>query len=227
MCALLLASGGVIYRYASRKAEPGGSEPSGYGKVPDQFRVQPEPVRLPATEDVPRDRLLISTASLPAAAPPAAEQVRRQVADTADDFIKLAQKYRNRPVAKQFWAEISADPVFQKALQTPDNAGAMLLLAQSQASRNAATVVKKYMGNPDFIRLVQDITRDPDFARAMGRLGPMVGGALSGIPASPYGPVPPGVSAAIQSAVGTLRVDPAELGSNSRPQSARGAPTGE
>ena len=135
---------------------------------------------------------------------------RQTMTEASGDILHVLDKYKNRPVAQQFWGDVMAQPEFKAIQSSGTGPDPMAMMAKMQSSPALAGVMTKYMKNPDFVQLVKDVSADPDFKNAITKVNSASGfnqGTLPGVlpPAQQVAaPVP-------QFADGTMQVNMNEL----------------
>lgn len=96
----------------------------------------------------------------------------------ADAGVKLMKKYAERPIIKQFLAELQDDPDFARAKKEIGTENPMALIGAMRKSKTAKAVMMKYAQKPEFMKALMDMSRDPELKQFSG------GGAVS-VPAMP------------------------------------------
>ncbi|MBI4801043.1 MAG: hypothetical protein HY796_00810 [Elusimicrobia bacterium] len=84
-------------------------------------------------------------------------------------MMQLGLKYVNRPIVKDFIAELNKDPEFKKAFDTKaGNPLAMLSALQNQKSMQKLAM--KFALRPDFMPFMQELMNDPQIKPLLSRL---------------------------------------------------------
>jgi len=142
------------------------SAPQRAARVPsaDEAEPQEDRMRVSAGDAMP-------SAPLPGVLPGLSRPVTNE---DADEIMQVFTKYKDRPVALAFWNEISNDPGLKKMLNDKQaKVNPMALFGQMKTLTSLSGVVQKYMKKPEFINLIQDIARDPQFRKVMARVSPI------------------------------------------------------
>jgi hypothetical protein len=92
-------------------------------------------------------------------------------------------KYAQRPVVKEFLAELKNDPDVAAALKDGASGNPMAIFAAAQNSKNLNMLMMKYATRPEFMKTMMEIANDPDLKSMTGALR---GGM--GIPDMPQAP---------------------------------------
>lgn len=107
-----------------------------------------------------------------------------RVAVTAEDAQKVAgafSRYSDRPVVKEFIADMKKDPELAKVLAHNKDANPLSVLASIQKSPRMQALAAKYALRPDFIKLVMEVYSDPALKPMMQHMPgvmPQLPGAL-------------------------------------------------
>jgi hypothetical protein len=117
-------------------------------------------------------------------------------------MFKALGKYSDRPLVKEFFAELKKDPDYNKASEAKKGGNPMAMIAGMQKSAGMRALISKYMRRPEFMTLMAEVTQDPEmrpFLRGMpGGAGAMLGA------------MPPSASAAGRAQLGGESEDDAE-----------------
>jgi hypothetical protein len=101
----------------------------------------------------------------------------------AKKTLDALMKYSDRPLVKEFLADLARDPDYIKAQAAKDKGDPMAMITHMQRSEGMRRLVMKYSHRPEFIPLAQEIMRDPE-------LRPLLG-AVPGGPPPETGPAQP------------------------------------
>jgi hypothetical protein len=118
---------------------------------------------------------------------------------TAEDgqrMMNAFSKYSDRPVVKEFIADMKKDPELAKVLEQNKDANPIAMLATIQNSKKMELLAAKYAMRPDFIKLLMEVSADPAIKPMMNRMP----GGLPQMPAAvpQQAQVPAGPDAAPQ-----------------------------
>jgi hypothetical protein len=83
---------------------------------------------------------------------------------------RVASKYADRPIVKDFMAELRKDPDFVQALRAKDANNPMAMIASIQHMKSMQTLMTKFMMRRDFIPFMAEVMNDPDMKPMLGKL---------------------------------------------------------
>ncbi|MBU2573318.1 MAG: hypothetical protein KKH28_04495 [Elusimicrobia bacterium] len=136
-------------------------------------------------------------------------------------MMQLGLKYANRPIVKDFIAELNKDPEFKKAFDTKTG-NPMAMLSALQNKKSMQKLVMKFALRPDFMPFMKEVMSDPQLKPLLSKLpvGDMGPAArmftnMSGRQAVPAPRTAPSVTAPDrQDADGTddVKLDPSVMG---------------
>lgn len=92
---------------------------------------------------------------------------------TAEDAEKTARvfaRYADRPIVKEFLAELKKDPDFARALKEKDVGNPLAMLASLQKIKGMQGLVLKFAIRKDFLPLMMEFMNDPDMKPLLGKL---------------------------------------------------------
>lgn len=153
--------------------------PGAGGNVPEPVRAvsgAPFPqisglglLSMPADGDMPSGGIAPGTA--------AAEQGKK--------MLQVMSKYSDRPVVKEFLADLEKDPAFARAKKEKEAGNPLAMLASMQKSTGMKDLMLKYSRRSDFMKLMMEVMQDPEMRPFMKGM-PAGGGTLPGVvPAAP------------------------------------------
>lgn len=103
----------------------------------------------------------------------AGEYAQAAAAITADDAEKTARvfaRYADRPIVKDFMAELKKDPDFARALREKDAGNPLSMMASLQNVKGMQGLALKFAMRKDFMPLMMEVMRDPDVKPLLGKL---------------------------------------------------------
>ncbi|MCM2268358.1 MAG: hypothetical protein NDI60_11375 [Elusimicrobiales bacterium] len=125
--------------------------------------------------------LNLISGSLPGGAPAfSAEQGER--------VHNALMKYENRPIVKEFMADLKKNPDMARALEQSKNVNNPLaVLSTIQNAKGMEKLMAKYVYRPEFLSLMMEVMKDPDIKPLMGNMAGALPGGLPGgaMPAQP------------------------------------------
>ncbi|HBA59657.1 MAG TPA: hypothetical protein DCZ92_02300 [Elusimicrobia bacterium] len=101
----------------------------------------------------------------------------------AKRIMAAMTKYSDRPIMRDFLAELDKDPVYAKARAQQKNGNPMAMISAVQKSPAMKGLITKYAKRPDFMPFMMELMRDPE-------LRPFMGGGLGGADVPPSVPSP-------------------------------------
>lgn len=129
----------------------------------------------------------------------AGDYARAASAITPEDGIKTARafaKYADRPLVKDFLAELKKDPDFARALKEKGAGDPLAMIASLQNTKNMHSLALRFAMRKDFVPLMMEVMNDPEMKPLLQKLpmGNMLPGGRAQMmtPASvqPPGPAP-------------------------------------
>ncbi len=123
-----------------------------------------------------------------------------------EKIVSVLAKYSDRPVVKEFLADLKKDPDIARALAQTKGGNPMAVMASVKNSKGINGLMMKYMARPDFLKFMMEAMRDPD-------LKPFMKG-LPGAPVMPQAvPVAavPAEEPAQEEEAGSLTLDPSAM----------------
>lgn len=124
--------------------------------------------------------------------------------------VKIADamtKYADRPIVKEFIADLKKDPELARALAQSKGTNPMAMLASLKGSKGLNAIIAKYSTRPDFLKLMMEVMRDPDMKPVMSRMPPGAGLPGQGIPQTVPVAVEPGEEPAQEEETGSMTLD--------------------
>ena len=99
-------------------------------------------------------------------------------AQQGEKIYAAMAKYENRPVVKEFIADLKKNPDVARAFAEKEKGGnPLVVVASIQRARGMDKIMAKYVTRPDFIKLMMEIMKDP-------AIRPLMKGAPGGLPVS-------------------------------------------
>lgn len=80
----------------------------------------------------------------------------------AEKMARVAAKYADRPIVKDFMAELKKDPKVMKALKEKGAGDPLSLIATLQNSGNMRGLMTKFITRRDFMPFMKEVMSDPD-----------------------------------------------------------------
>ena len=110
----------------------------------------------------------------------AKEYADEPAAITAEDGIaatRVFEKYSDRPIVKDFLAELKKDPDFAKAIKAKDANNPMAMISSIQNAKTLQSVALKFSARKDFMPFMMEVMSDPALKPLisklpMGNMGP-------------------------------------------------------
>lgn len=102
-----------------------------------------------------------------------------------EDGKKIADamaKYADRPIVKEFLADLKKDPDMARALAQSKGTDPMAMIASVKGSKGLNGIIAKYSTRPEFLKLMMEVMRDPDMRPVMSRLPAGAGLPGGGMP---------------------------------------------
>jgi len=175
---LVIAGGGYyIYRKVSTAIAPFQDAFQGFAPVAAGY--QPENRTLPMPQGVYSSTSMpASTLGLFSGGLPGGSAAPGYTADDAEQVYKALNKYADRPIVKEFLADLKKNPDMAAALNTSKGGNPLEVIARIQGARGMNKLVMKYATRPEFMKLMMEVMKDPAMRPVMKN---MPGGM--GIPA--------------------------------------------
>lgn len=107
---------------------------------------------------------------LPRAAP--------EMARNAEKMMKALSRYSDRPLVKEFLAEINSDPGLRKVLQKGASADPLGMISRLQNAVTFTKIIEKYSKRPEFIPLIMEVMLDPEIKPLLQSMGPVLPGGM-------------------------------------------------
>lgn len=106
-----------------------------------------------------------------------------------EDVARVSQtvnKYLERPVMKEFIAELKTDPAIADALAKTKGGNPAALFVTLQNAKGIEKMMAKYVARPDFMKTLLDMSSDPALKGMAGGMG----AAMPGMPQQGQGAMP-------------------------------------
>lgn len=112
---------------------------------------------------MPSSSLGLFSGGLPDSAPAMSEAQAAQIASAIN-------KYAERPIVKEFIADLKKNPDMAKALDLSKGNNPIAMLAAVQNAKGMEPIIAKYAMRPEFMKLVMEMSSDPALQGAMNTL---------------------------------------------------------
>lgn len=183
---LVIAGGGYyIYRKVSTAIAPFQDAFQGFAPVAAGY--QPENRALPLVQGV------YSSTSMPASSLglfegglPGGSQAEAPDPEQAERLLKALNKYADRPIVKEFLADLKKNPEVAAAFSSPKGVNPVAFMAAMQNIRGKGMekVMMKYAARPEFLKLMMEFMNDPELKPLLRNMP-----STPGIPGMPQGTV--------------------------------------
>lgn len=127
-------------------------------------------------------------------------------AEDTGKVLNAMAKYADRPVIKEFLADLKKDPQIARALAANKSGNPMEIFAAIQKAPGASAIVAKYATRPDFLKVMMEAMKDPEMKPIMSRI-PMGGGMPQAVPVA----AGPADEAGQEEEGGSLTLDPSAM----------------
>lgn len=131
------------------------------------------------------------SALLPESSPPGPDsgEVRNseRIAD-GGKIMHALSKYSDRPLVKEFLAELEQDPAYSKFKKANKGANTLDMIARMQKSSGMRNLIVKYSKRPGFMPLMMEVMQDPamkPFMQGVSGGSDEMSGAMPAVPAMP------------------------------------------
>ncbi|MEI7529511.1 MAG: hypothetical protein WCK76_11285 [Elusimicrobiota bacterium] len=138
----------------------------------------------------------------------------------AKKLVRAMSKYADRPIVKDFLAELAKDKDYMRAKAAQKDGNPLVMLANIQKSPGLRELVTSYSKRPDFMPLMMEVMQDPEMRPFMRG---MPGKALPSLPPAPV-PAPAARAqpasrqpAAAPAAEGEMTFDPSAISGSAAP----------
>ncbi|OGS14379.1 MAG: hypothetical protein A2285_09615 [Elusimicrobia bacterium RIFOXYA12_FULL_57_11] len=124
-------------------------------------------------------------------------------AEAGGKITQAMGKYSDRPLVREFLAELQADPDYTKMRASKNGDNPLTMIASIQKSPGMRALLVKYTKRPEFMKLMMEIMKDPD-------MSPLLKGMPAGRGAAPaaISPAPAMVPVRVRPALATENSDP-------------------
>ncbi|MDA8130780.1 MAG: hypothetical protein M0011_04665 [Elusimicrobia bacterium] len=169
---VLLAGGAyIVYTRLSAARE---NVEAAFGSLQQELPVrtfqQPPPVVMPgqgsmpmASSTIPVSSLGLFSGGLPSSGSPLPSLPQAALDPAqAERVAKAMNKYANRPIVKEFIAELKRDPEMAAAFKASDGSNPLEMMAHIQKARSGDRLVMKYLARPEAFSLMMEVMADPD-----------------------------------------------------------------
>lgn len=100
-----------------------------------------------------------------------------------EQAVKAMNKYANRPIVKEFLADLQKDPAMAEAFAASKGGNPFAVLSAAQNSKGMDKLMLKYSTRPEFLGLMMEVMNDPE-------MKPLMQGMPGGMPAAPRAAAP-------------------------------------
>lgn len=188
---LIIAAGGYyIYRKVSTAIAPFQDAFQGFAPVAAGY--QPENRTLPVPQGV------YSSTSMPASSLglfsgglPGGSQGSGFTAQDGEQVFKAMSKYADRPIVKDFMADLRRNPDMAEAFKATKGGNPLDVIAKMQGARGMNKLIMKYASRPEFMKLMMEVMNDPEMRPVMKNM-PGGMGLPAGMPQGTVVSVPAG-----------------------------------
>ena len=97
-------------------------------------------------------------------------QLEASSVEDAGKILGVISKYSDRPIIKEFMADLKKDPQIARALAENKNGNPMGIFAAIQKAPGANAIVAKYATRPDFLKVLMEAMKDPDMKPIMSKI---------------------------------------------------------
>ena len=143
-----------------------------------------------------------------------------------EELLRVFEKYSDRPIVKDFVADLKRDPDYKKALAAGTGNNPAAMMDAFKNTKNIQKLAMKYAVRPDFMPLLTELMNDPQVRPLLAKLPhggmgpaasmftPKSGQQSAAMPqAAPSYPAPDQGSGEIDE---SMRVDPSAMGGTSQ-----------
>lgn len=92
------------------------------------------------------------------------------VQEQAEKILKAMNKYAERPIVKEFIADLKKNPDMAKAISDGQGGNPIAMVRGIQNARGMDKVIAKYAMRPEFMKLMMEVMSDPDMAAVTSSL---------------------------------------------------------
>jgi len=189
---LIIAAGGYyIYRKVATAIAPFQDAFQGFAPVAAGY--QPENRTLPLARSVysstsmPQSSLGLFSGGLPSG-----PEGQAYDAEQGERLLKAMNKYADRPIVKEFLADLKKNPEVAAAFSSPKgvNPAAFMAAMQNVRGKGMEKMMMKYAARPEFLKLMMEFMNDPELKPLLRNM-PM-GPGIPGMPQDTAVSVPTG-----------------------------------
>lgn len=109
-------------------------------------------------------------------------------AEQGERLHAAMMKYSERPIVKEFIADLKKNPDMAKAFEQSKGANPLTVISSIRNAKGMEAIVAKYAYRPEFLSLLMEVMKDPEVKPLLGGI-PGIGGALPQAPVPPPAPV--------------------------------------
>ncbi|MDO8803570.1 MAG: hypothetical protein Q7R35_03990 [Elusimicrobiota bacterium] len=143
---------------------------------------QPENRSFPAAQGVYSSTSMpASSLGLFAGGMPGGSAAEGFAPEKSAEMLKAMNKYADRPIVKEFIADLKKNPEMAAAFAASKGGNPMAVIASMRGGGGIDKMMMKYVTRPEFMKLMMEVMSDPDMKPFMKNL-PMGMGMPSGMP---------------------------------------------
>lgn len=143
----------------------------------------PEPLRaVSASNPVPTSASGLGLLSMPDSEEPEDPGADAAAAENKDKILRVLNKYADRPLVKEFLAELAKDPDYAKHKNTGNTFG---MIAGMQKAPRVKALIAGYSRRPEFMKLMMEVMQDPEMLPLMKGIPGGAAAMAGGLPSAP------------------------------------------
>lgn len=169
---------------------------------------------------MPSSSLGLFSGGLPSGGPSPEMQEKAQLA------MRAMNKYADRPIVKELINDLKKNPDMAKAIADGQGGNPLAMVAGIQNARGMESIMAKYVTRPEFMKLLMEISADPDVSAITKGIAPGVMPSMPAMPRQPKGDhvqADPGASDEPELEEG-VTLDPSAVSGNKAPAQAPARP---
>ena len=102
--------------------------------------------------------------------------------EQAEQILTAMNKYADRPIVKEFMADLKKNPDMAKAMADGQGGNPVAMVKGIQSARGMDKIIAKYAMRPEFMKLMMEVLNDPEMAAVTSGIPagmrPNIGGAV-------------------------------------------------
>lgn len=213
---LVIAAGGYyIYRKVSTVIAPFQDAFQGFAPVTAGY--QPENRTLPMGQGVYSSTSMPpSSLGLFSGGLPSGHEEQAFDPEQGERLLKAMNKYADRPIVKEFLADLKKNPEITAAFSSPKgvNPAAFMAAMQNVRGKGMEKLMMKYAARPEFLKLMMEFMNDPELKPLLRNMPS--GAGIPGMPQGaalsvPSGPQPADSRPSDEDGDGEMTFDPAVI----------------